>query len=73
MRWRSSACTVRNLFRGVLFIVIGTFFLLANLGWSLPAMIKVWWPVIPIVLGAANVAAYAWRGPRNGRPYSDFA
>jgi Domain of unknown function (DUF5668) len=73
MRSGFPACSGRSLFRGIFFILIGTAFLLANLGWPLAALIKTWWPLIPIALGAANLLAYAWRGRRDGRPYNDFA
>ena len=73
MRSHSPACSERSLFGGIIFIVIGAAFLVANLGWSLPVLLRIWWPVIPIVIGALNVFAFAWRGRRGGRPYTDFA
>jgi hypothetical protein len=73
MRSHLPPCMGLSLFSGIMFLVIGSVFLLANLGWTLPAVIKVWWPVVPMVLGALSLLRYAWRGPRGGRPYRDFA
>jgi hypothetical protein len=61
------------LLRGITFVVIGTAFLLFNLGLLHSEVVRVWWPVLPIAVGAANLLAYVWRGPRGGGPYSDFA
>jgi len=40
----------------VVLVLVGTFFLLSNLGWidiSLTQLIKTWWPVILIAVGVS--------------------
>ena len=51
-------------------LLIGTAYLLFNLGvWPLE-VIRTWWPLLLIVIGGAKVFGW-WYRPR--RPYSDFA
>lgn len=40
----------------IVLVLVGTFFLLSNLGWidiSLTQLIKVWWPILLIAVGVS--------------------
>lgn len=45
---------MRGHFGAIVLVVVGTFFLLSNLGWlniSIAELFRIWWPVILIALG----------------------
>ncbi len=40
----------------IVLVLVGTFFLLSNLGWidiSLTQLVKTWWPILLIAVGAS--------------------
>jgi hypothetical protein len=61
----------RGLVGGFVILVVGTVFLLVNLGVLHAPFVRIWWPVLLIVLGTIKLVHWLWsRHP--GRPYRDF-
>jgi hypothetical protein len=59
---------------GLVLLLMGSIFLLANLGVFQSHLLHVWWPVLLIVVGVAKVIGYGYtRFDRPRKPYSDFA
>jgi hypothetical protein len=70
MRRYSNCGAGRSVFAGLTVLVIGTVYLLFNFGIWQSEVLRIWWPLLLIVIGAAKVFGW-WYRPR--RPYSDFA
>ncbi len=69
--WESRACARHGVVTGSLLLLIGTVFLLKNLGLLSLAIFQTWWPLLLIVIGVARILALrGWAGPR--KPYNDF-
>jgi hypothetical protein len=70
----SRARTGRGFTGGLVLLLMGGIFLLANLGVFQPHLLHVWWPLLLIVAGVAKVIGYGYtRLDRVRKPYSDFA
>ena len=69
----SRAYTGRGLTGGLVLLLLGGIFLLANLGVFQLHLLHVWWPLLLIIAGVAKVIGYGYtRLDRPRRPYSDF-
>jgi hypothetical protein len=61
----------RGLVGGFFILVLGTVFLLLNLGVLFTPFVRIWWPVLLIILGTVKLLHWLWwRRPE--RPYRDF-
>jgi len=60
-----------SLVGGFVILVVGTVFLLVNLGVLHAPFVRMWWPVLLIVLGTVKLLHWLW-WRRPGRPYRDF-
>jgi hypothetical protein len=61
----------RGLVGGFVILVVGTVFLLLNLGVLHTPFVRIGWPVLLIVLGTVKLLHWLW-WRRPGRPYRDF-
>jgi len=57
---------------GMLLLLVGTGFLLLNLGLLRSDILRVWWPLLPILIGGLKLFHRGWQY-RLRKPYSDFA
>jgi Domain of unknown function (DUF5668) len=72
--WDSRACAGRGFTGGLVLLLMGGIFLLANLGVFQSHLLHVWWPLLLIVVGVAKVIAYGYTQlDRPRKRYSDFA
>jgi hypothetical protein len=62
-------CSESSLSRGIVLLLVGSAFLMANLGVFPGTMVRIWWPLLVIAIGVIKM--FAWRN-RSRRPYSDF-
>jgi hypothetical protein len=63
-------CSEGSLARGIILLLVGSAFLMANLGVLSFGFVRTWWPLLLIAIGLIRLLA--WR-PRGRRPYNDFA
>jgi len=65
------SCVRRRLTGGVVLLLIGTAFLLRNLGVINESLFQTWWPLLLIAAGVAKLLTV--RGfSRPTKPYTDF-
>jgi len=70
----STAWAGKGFTGGLVLLLMGGIFLLANLGVFQSHLLHVWWPLLLIVAGVAKVIGYGHtRLDRPRKPYSDFA
>jgi Domain of unknown function (DUF5668) len=70
-RWEGRACIGRRFIAGFALLSIGTIVLLMNLGIVESNLLRTWWPLALIALGAAKL--FIRRGwYRLRKPYTDF-
>ena len=63
-------CGESSLRRGIILLLIGTVFLMANLGVFPENFVRTWWPLLLIAIGLIRM--FGWRNRGRG-PYNDFA
>jgi hypothetical protein len=68
---QSHACTGSMIIRGFVLLSLGTVFLLVNLGFLESDLVRTWWPLLVIALGAIKLF-FAATAHEPRKPYNDF-